>query len=800
MQYNPNNILIEDDSNFRDEFVRYASFWPYLLLLIITLSIFSFLYLRYATYIYESTAVIEILDEAQDSEMALPTELTVFNRSMINLENEINRLNSFSIHSQVASKLKSNIIFYDVGNIKKSKMHRQNWYDNYAIDFKNDTDLVDSTSTYSIKVEENKLFINSFDNSNDILSQYSFNSLTTTGNTHNLPFELTIYSDSKISNERQLKIIPLSTIVAQIKDNLIISPLGKDSDQLSIQLLNENKIIGEEYLNELMLAFDLDGIKDRQLEYQRTIEFVDDREIILKNELELVEFRKQKFKQENNLSDLTLDAGNNIDQKYSYDGEIFNSESQKTIASYLLESISENNYDYLPINIGLNDFDLNNIISEYNLIVTQRNKYLSEAGPNNILVKSLQSQLDNLIVNISVSINNYLESIDIKIKNLVSKELEYDNLYNRVPQNEKTLRSIERELSVKEALYLLLLQKREEASINLAVVKPTIKIIDYPISNNLAKYPKPALIYLSGIVSAFLIYFSFLFIWFSLDNKIHNKEQLMKKINKNIPIISEIPFIRDIKSSNAKSGSPSSDNRSILSESIRMLISNLKFTNLDFDSKRCKSIVFTSSIKGEGKTLVSVNTALSLANDLSDDKKVILLGADLRNPQVHKNFGVEKHQKGISEIIYRNDHKNYINYIKRFDNLDVLFSGSIPPNPTALLSSKAFKDLYLILQKNYDYIIIDSAPCLLVSDTFQYIELADTVVYLFRTNYTQEKITDFINEIYESKRLKNINVVLNAVGNSSIYGYKYGYQYGYKYGYKYGYNYGYGYGYSSSDN
>ena len=159
-------------------------------------------------------------------------------------------------------------------------------------------------------------------------------------------------------------------------------------------------------------------------------------------------------------------------------------------------------------------------------------------------------------------------------------------------------------------------------------------------------------------------------------------------------------------------------NRSVISESIRMLISNLRFTTFNVKkSEKSHTIIFTSSIKGEGKTLASVSTAMSLANDMHKDKKVILIGTDLRNPQVHKNFGVEKSQIGLSELIYKNDHKNFKNYISRFDNLDVLFSGSIP-NPTAMLSSKTFKNLLELLRENYNYIIIDSAPCLLVSDTF----------------------------------------------------------------------------------
>ena len=786
---------IDDQKELKNEILRYVSFWPYLLLMTLIAFTVSFLYIRYTTFTFKTTTVIEIMDESQNSEMALPTELTVFNRSMINLENEINRLNSYALNAEVVKETKLNIIYYEKGRIKDTQTTAESWFDDYNLEFKINTDLIDKKSIFLISVVNNRLEISSFDAQENFIKLLKFNSLTTVNKNHDLPFNLTLNSDVNLSSDRELILVPIKNQTNIFRGNLDVQVLGRESDQLSISLLHENQQIAQNYLNSLVKSFDNDGIADRQLEYTRTIEFVNQREKILKQDLNIIELKKQNYKQENKLSDISLDANNNIDLKYTYNSEIFQLESQKQIAEYLTELISENQYEYLPINIGLENFDLNNMINGYNLLVSDRNRYLNQAGSNNFLVKSLEPELDNLIQNVSVSLTNFISSLDLKLNNLKIKENEFDVEYNRVPENEKTLRAIERELSIKEALYLLLLQKREEASINLAVVKPTIKVIDFAITDFSSKKPDSRTIYLASILASVIIYFTFLYVWFFLDNKIHSKEQLDKLIIPDIPIVGEIPFFSDIsKILNDRSS------RSIISESIRMILSNLRFTSLaDFNSKQSQTIIFTSSIKGEGKTLASVHTALSLANDLDKNKKVILLGTDLRNPQVHKSFGVDKSQKGISELIYNNDAKNYQKYINKFENLDVIFSGLIPPNPTAMLSNDIFSDLILLLKNHYDYIIIDSAPCLLVSDTLQYIDLADSVIYLFRSNFTDSKIVDFINELYLQKNIKNLNVVLNAVGNSSAYGYKYGYQYGYKYGYKYSYNYGYGYGYSSDE-
>lgn len=774
---------LDDSKKIRNIIIRYLNFWPYFLCICIFLILAAHIYLRYVNYTYKIESVIQIIDESQNNEMALPTELTVFNRSMINLENEINILNSFSLHSEAVMKSKFNVQYVNVGKIKSSITPPENWINDYELDFKIDTNKINSLVEYYITTDNNSITINELISEKDLTKTYTFSSLTTTKKNHSLPFDLTINEDDGEFEERIIKIFPVEEIVNQMRKQISVNALGRDSDQLSIELIYDNIDLAKKYLKELLKAFDNDGIEDRQLEYLNTIKFVNEREKILKDELELIELKKQNFKQSNNLSDLDLDAGNNINLKYSYNSELFQAESQKKIAEYLLESVGGQNYDYLPINIGLENFDLNQIIINYNKVVTDRNKYLSESGPNNFLVKSINSQLNGLIENIRVSIQNYLNSVELQIENLRTKEFEFQSTYRKVPENEKTLRSIERELTIKEALYLLLLQKREEASINLAVVRPTIKIIDNPIHDLNSVMPNPSLVYIYALAVSLILYISILYIWFFFDNKIHNKEQLQEKLSDGISIIGEIPFISKDESINKICNSLS---RTPLAESLRLILANLKFSLINKSNN--KTILVTSTIKGEGKTLVSVN----LASLLSAKSKVILIGADLRNPQIHKKINITKDNRGLSDMLFKKDILNYRDYIIKNENLDIILSGSIPPNPTEFLSDINFKKFLENLTKEYEYIIIDSAPCLLVSDTFEISDSVDSVLYLFRANHTESKLCNYINDIYKSGKFKNIQVLVNSVGNSQVYGYKYNYQYGYQYGYNYGYGYGYG--------
>ena len=533
--------------NLSSEFIRYFNFWPYFLISVIITVISAYTYLRYANFLFSSYAAIEIVDEAQDTEMALPTSLTVFNRSMINLENETNILKSFSLNSKVVSQLELNVEFYTKGVIKTSRNHREDWINDFSLELDDDkVSKIKKTEEYVISFQNNKSFeITKYINS-EYIDVFKFKNLTTTNEGHDLPFDLTLNNVNEFS-ERILRIRPLRSTINEYMNSVEVKPLGLDSDQLRISLVHPNKNIAKDYINKLIDEFDIDGIEDRQLEYKSTIQFVNNRSEILRNEIEIIELEKQKFKQNNNLSDIESDASINIKEKFTYSSELFSSESQKSLATFLLNTIQENDYNYLPTNIGLENLDLNFIISDYNELIRQRERYLTGAGPNNPYLKSSEKQLSDLLNNIRNSIKNYIESLDIKIVDLKDKENEYLSIYRNIPENQKFLKSIERELQVKEALFILLLQKKEEAAINFAVVKPTIKVIDYAISGTSPVYPRKNLVYLSSIIIGLMIPFIVLFIRFEFDNKFHSKDQIDNLLINQIPVITEIPYITEKK-------------------------------------------------------------------------------------------------------------------------------------------------------------------------------------------------------------------------------------------------------------
>ena len=776
------NSQSEDDFNInlKDLLSQYLSYWPYILVSLLIFSISALIYIRYATYQFISTAKIEIMDEDKSSEMALPTAMTIFNRSMINLDNEIGVLNSYSLHKKAHVKLKSNIRYFTIGKIKSSENHRDDFFENYELKFNINTDTISTYSSFILKGQNGKLYIDHYDNEENLLDSFSFDNFdTSSNNDNNLPFELKI-KNQKNDFVKKIIFYPNDYSVEFFIKAVKVEEAARDSDQLNLTLKLPNRKIADEYLNILISEFDKDGINDRQLEYRRTIDFVDSRSSFLVEQLEDIETRKQDFKSNNKLTNIESDANLNITQKFNYDAELFSVKSQKDLSILLKQSLEEDKFEYMPVNIGIESENINQLISEYNILVKERQVFLTTAGPNNSYLKSLENQIEKFSENILISIDNYQKSLDLSIANLESKEDEFEDFYQNIPAQEKILRSIERELNIKESLFLLLLQKREEAAINLAVVNPSIKIIDSARSSLLPVSPNKNLVLMGSLVIGFILPIVIINILFLLDNKIHIKDQLENLLN-DISVVGEIPHIKNFENILGNS-------RTTLAESVRMISANLNFIFHDASESNAKVILVTSSVKGEGKTLIST----SISNILSlQNKKVLLIGADLRNPQIHKYYNLERQQSGLSDILSNSNLSCADNIIKA-DGLDILLSGTIPPNPTELLSSKNFNNMLIDLKKKYDYIIIDSAPCILVSDTLEISKNADATLYVVRSNFSKIEFTDFINECKESKKLNNINVVLNCIGSNNRYGYRYAYRYNYNYNYNYGYGYNYG--------
>ena len=778
---NKNSVI--EDIIIKDILFRYLQFWKWFLAAaILSLSV-AYTYLRYASDIYQTTAKIKILDNSKGG-IKLPSDVSaLFSNSKVNLDNEMEVLKSHRLLELVAKNLNLGTSYYSVGNVKTTELWKNKPFKVIWLDSKDNIDTKKIAFEVKLQSKGYKI-ISENSNSKQLFLFGQKNKIN--GQEFLLVLENRV-SISKL-NAENFKVVrmPLDIVVENLSKTIQLASTAKLSEILSLVLTGENQDKSEAIINEIIDKFNQDGVSDRQLVSQRTIDFVNDRFVDLSGELDSIENQKKLFKTENNLSYLQEDAKIAVSKKTLSEVDFYALETQIALAKLLEDTLKKDGlFELLPSNIGIENANINSLISDYNKVVLERGKLLVSAGVKNPMVVEYSDKIVELKENILSSIRVLQKQLAVTIKNVNSLKQENSNTFSNIPSEEKILRSIERQQTIKESLYLFLLQKREEASVAKAITSPSIKVVDYAMTNYIPIAPKRSIIYLAALLIGLLIPFGIVYTLFLLDTKIHSRLDF-DRLSPNIPVVAEIPFIIEDQRIITK------NDRSVLAESFRILRTNINYLVPIKKEGECPVIYTCSSIKGEGKTFVSLNLALTLS---SLDKKVLLVGSDLRNPQLHKYLNLNKNRIGLSNYLYdpTTDWKNLINE-KVFNNeyLSIIFAGVVPPNPAELLSNGRFEELLNILKKKYDYIVVDTAPTILVTDTLLISQFADLTVYVTRADHTDKKLLTYSKALKEQGKLVNVSYVINNVGCENGYSYGYKYSYGYTYGYNYGYGYGYG--------
>jgi capsular exopolysaccharide synthesis family protein len=766
----------EDNSfNLLLEIGKYLNYWYWFVLSIVVFMVGANVYLRYTPNNYQTLAKIKILDNSTNS-FKMPTDgISLFAKSKLNLENEIEVIKSHRIMQMVVQKLNLTTSYYQTGLVKSSEL----WEDRpFTIEWITSPEaVVDQKAQLIIKIK-NTGYVLSTDENEQSFKQfgivYPYNSFLSYKIIKNQNYS----SKLDTSNQYGFGLLTPAIAAKQLVGQIGVENIGKQSEILALTIVGTNKDKSEAILNALLEQFDWDGIRDRQLISQRTIDFVNERFVNLTRELDSIETGKEFYKKSNELSFLEEDAGISAKIKTESDAEVFEVETQVELSKLLAKTLqSDKKIGLLPANIGVSSSQINGLVEQYNTLVLERERSLQTAGDKNPITLATTQKVQELQQNILASVAAYQKQLGVTLNKYNMLKSQNRSLYSTIPAKEKMLRSIERQQKIKETLYLLLLQKREEAAINKAITAPSIKVVDYAISNSNPVSPKRQIVFLSALLLGLLLPFGILYLYFLLDNKIHSKQDI-ERVVPETPVIAEIPNIK------GEQMYITDNDRSILAESFRILRTNINYV-LPFKPTGEGQIIYvTSTIKGEGKTFTSVNLALILA---SMKKKVLLLGSDLRNPQLHKFLNLEREQKGVSGYLYDTSiaWKSLLHERQLGNNhLDVILAGSIPPNPAELLSNGRFELLLNEVKQEYDYVIVDCAPTILVTDTLLISQLADVTLYLTRASFTETRLLQFSKELKQLHKLKNMSYVLNNVGDSKSYGYNYSYNYGYNYGYE----------------
>ncbi len=762
---------------------RYLRYWKWFILCIFLALVLAFLYNRYSHNVYHTDADIKVLkDKSSGIDLTgLPGAGTLFDAKEVNLENEKAVLTSRKLLDSVVDNLKLNTLYYREGRINsnevwgKSLPFHVQWFKVDSV-IEEDEELPLFKINFSSKSE---FVVGVYDGEASVKGQLS-QPISMVG----YKFMVTLNPgyegqyDEVIGQDYTFKHISQSAAIDQLLVNLKVTPVGEDSDILNLSYQGSTPPKSEDILNTLIKKFNQDGIRDKQLVSKRTKEFVEKRLKSLTKELDTVEMGLVDYKQSYGVVTLESTAQQLFGKEAATEQKRIELNAQiKLAAAFKDELINGKEYSLLPASLVLESQSISSLTEQYNEAVQMRYDLLNNgATPMNPQVLNLENTLDNIKSNIITSIGGYVNSLELSLQKYKKREKMFAGRLNRMPKVERGTRGIKRQQKIKETLYLFLLQKREEAALKYATTPPTIKVVDYAYTNPIPIAPKKKIIYLAALILGLLIPFGILYVKFLLDTKINSKEVIERQLPE-LPVLAEIPEIDKNTHKLIKK-----NDRSVLAEAFRILRTNLFFFN-GHDKSTAKVVYVTSTTKGEGKTF----TALNMANSLAlTGKKTLVIGCDLRNPQTHNYYGLDKNHLGVSaflsdpslefdDLIFKN--------VGHFENLDLIISGSIPPNPAELLMSDRFEVLLNQAKEQYDYVIVDTAPTILVTDTLLISRHADLTLYMTRAGVTETRLLAHIEKLHKDKKLNKIGIVLNGLSKKSGYGYSYSYNYGYGYGY-----------------
>ena len=590
---------------------------------------------------------------------------------------------------------------------------------------------------------------------------------------------------------------PPMAVATEYLSRLTVAPTSKLTSIAEVTLKDKNYRRGLDFLRQLTVCYNRQANADKNEVALRTEEFINDRMNKINQELGSTESQIEKFKQQNAVTSLA-DASQSVQMSNEFSARLSEANAQVQMLDYMRDFVNnpQNKYQIIPSNVGVTDGASTTLINNYNKAVQDRNRLLKAASEQAPQVQTLTATIDELQQSIQTALMQARRSADIQRQGIQSQFSKFQGRVSAAPVQERVLAQVGRQQDVKATLYMLLLQKREENSIALAATADNGKLIDEPLFKGKVS-PKTMIVLFGALFLGFLLPGLCIFLLTFFRYKIEGHEDVARLTD--LPIIADVAVASENVKQKAGIVVQANKNNQI-DEIFRSMRTNIQFM-LQGDQK---VILFTSSTSGEGKTFNAANLAVSFA---LLGKKVILCGLDIRKPALGRLFGVHDRFEGVTSLltldkVTKSALNNQITKSGVNDNLDLLLAGPTPPNPTELLARDNFADITKMLRDQYDYVIFDTAPVGLVTDTLQIGQHADITVFVCRADYTPKSSFGLLNSLAKEKKLPNPCVVINGIDMSQR---KYGYYYGYgrygRYG-RYGYGrYGYGkYGYGNYGN
>ena len=755
-----NSIYFKEDTfNIREEVEKYAYYWKWFVLGIFLSILTVYLYLRYTPNQYQVSATI-LVEGSESSELSAFSELSLLGKSNASLENEIELLTSRNLLRKMVEELDLNVSYFREGRVIEAEFHKSE--SPIRLNFLSEkSEVAKRGGLFKVLIaSDDSFFIEEGTKTNEFAFgekiDLNFGSLIITP---------TSQEKLKVGDEIIVKLTPVESVISKYRSKIQIASV-KGTRILKLTLADEVKLKAEEIVNNLILQYNEDAIYDKGLVIKNTNDFINERIDVINEDLSSIESGVESFKKENKLIDVGSEAGIALQNSTNLNSQIVELNTQLKLIDFVTVYIQTNENELIPSNLGLLQNPIDQSTSKYNEILLERNRLLKNSSSLNPVIASLEEELTLYRENIHKSLVNLKSSLNISLQDLKSQEAIFNSKIGKVPEKEREFRGIERQQQIVEALYLYLLQKREENAMALAANLPSAKIVDKAYGSNAPIFPKPRMYYLAAIALGLLIPFGIIYLIFLLDNKVHSRKDVEAVVK--APILGDIP-----KSKEMKKLVVSKNDRTSTAESFRLLRTNINFMLANVETE-AKTIFVTSTLGGEGKTFIAINIATVLA---LSNKKVLLIGGDIRKPRIAEYLGIEVN-KGLTH--YLMDQKLQVSDIidkVEEGNFDLVSSGIIAPNPSELLMNGRFEDVLAYGKEHYDYVIVDTAPINIVTDTLLLSKQSDLFIYVIRANFLDKRLLEIPQKLYREKRLSNMAVLLNDTDFKRGYGYGYGYGY-----------------------
>ena len=786
----------EEQVNIQELLFRYLIHWPWFVVSIIICIACAWGYLRLTTPIYNISATVLIKDEKKGGGASMSSDLEKmglegFISSSSNVDNEIEVLRSKSLAREVVNNLGLFVTYMDEDEFPSKELYHTSPV------------LVSLTHQEADKLP-GRMEINMILQPTGVLGvqitvgekeyRKQFDKLPAVFPTDEGTVAFFANNDTlsavcpeNITKERHITAFinrPFS-VLKEYVNSLSIAPTSKTTSVVVISLENTNTRRGRDYINKLLEMYNINANNDKNEVAQKTAEFIDERIGIISKELGSTEQDLENFKRSAGITDLSSEAQIALTGNAEYEKKRVENQTQLNLVMDLQRYMKGNEYEVLPSNIGLQDAASVGAIDRYNQMLVERKRLLRTSTENNPTIINLDTSIRAMRTNVQATLDATLKGLQITKEDLAREASRYSRRINDAPTQERQFVSIARQQEIKSGLYLMLLQKREENAITLAATANNAKIIDEALADDNPISPKKTIVYLAALVLGVGLPVGVIYLIGLTKFKIEGRADVEK--------LTSLPVVGDIPLADEKTGSIAvfENQNNLMSETFR----NVR-TNLQFMLENGKNVILvTSTISGEGKSFISANLAISLS---LLGKKVVIVGLDIRKPGLNKVFNIPKKEHGITQYL-TNTTANLMDFVQPSDinkNLFILPGGTVPPNPTELLARGGLEKAIETLKANFDYVILDTAPVGMVTDTLLIGRVADLSVYVCRADYTHKAEFTLINELAENNKLPNLCIAVNGLDlNSRKYGYYYGYgKYGKYYGYGKRYGYGYGYG------